>query len=583
MNDRDEITFSAAQRALIDIPGGVFVQACPGAGKTQSIVERFIQRPGIGPRHGVALLSFTNAAINEARLRCAGRPELLRAPNFIGTIDSFINRYVVTPLHRAKTGTLPTFKDSWETVQGTTFRANGVQSDLQLSWFSFDHEGKATFESKRAPYALRNLEFRQLSSMMTAATRTWRRYFNNGLMDCTTSRALMTHYLSDPAERANHGSLIAGRFKEIIVDEVQDCSAQDAFLLNFLLDAGIEMVMVGDLDQAIYAFRGSTVDGVRSLARRVRPGARFNANYRSSPAVCALVNSLRHGASVDVPAGRWATDTTPVQVVEMTSFGTARDVAVQVADHFGFEPSDIVTLAHTEHAAREGAGASPAPEKGTTNKLVRLANAAAAIQDVHANTRIRTQAVQAFESLIRGLADEQHHAAADTDFCNLIGLTHRAFREGIVRLANRAAPFSGSPSQFREQIRQGLAAFGWDNWADASALRSPNGNTWPQVAKDDADALRWSTIHSFKGLQAPVIAMTIPAPFRNAKTLDGVGLWQAGMDGEARRVLYVGASRAERLSILLVDASQYATVVACLQRDAVPFARWTQTSDSRAA
>src|SRR5262245_52092121 len=97
-----ELVFTDPQRELIEKPGSVLVEACPGAGKTQCIVERFVQRPGADARRGVALLSFTNAAINEARVRCAERSDLLAAPNFVGTIDSFINRYIVSPVYASK-------------------------------------------------------------------------------------------------------------------------------------------------------------------------------------------------------------------------------------------------------------------------------------------------------------------------------------------------------------------------------------------------------------------------------------------------------------------------------------------------
>ena len=37
------LAFTAAQQALISAPGSIFVDACPGAGKTQSIVQRFLE------------------------------------------------------------------------------------------------------------------------------------------------------------------------------------------------------------------------------------------------------------------------------------------------------------------------------------------------------------------------------------------------------------------------------------------------------------------------------------------------------------------------------------------------------------
>ncbi|MGH3908283.1 MAG: UvrD-helicase domain-containing protein, partial [Pseudonocardiaceae bacterium] len=42
------------------------------------------------------------------------------------------------------------------------------------------------------------------------------------------------------------------------IDEVQDSNMNDLLLFHFLLDAGLNLVLVGDLDQAIYGFRGSS-------------------------------------------------------------------------------------------------------------------------------------------------------------------------------------------------------------------------------------------------------------------------------------------------------------------------------------
>src|SRR5215218_3574503 len=114
------VSFTDAQLELIHANGSGFVEACPGAGKTQTIVERFLRRPTVPPRKGVALLSFTNAAANEARARCIGHPDLLLCPNYLGTIDSFINRFIVGPLYRQVHGRWPSFKDSWDGVQGTS-------------------------------------------------------------------------------------------------------------------------------------------------------------------------------------------------------------------------------------------------------------------------------------------------------------------------------------------------------------------------------------------------------------------------------------------------------------------------------
>ena len=78
----------------------IHVQACPGAGKTRTVLALAIERSlGLTPTQGLAVLSFTRAAADEFadRMVEAGRPKLARFPNFVGTVDGFICRYLVTP------------------------------------------------------------------------------------------------------------------------------------------------------------------------------------------------------------------------------------------------------------------------------------------------------------------------------------------------------------------------------------------------------------------------------------------------------------------------------------------------------
>jgi superfamily I DNA/RNA helicase len=51
---------------------------------------------------------------------------------------------------------------------------------------------------------------------------------------------------------------------------------------------------------------------------------------------------------------------------------------------------------------------------------------------------------------------------------------------------------------------------------------------------------------------------------------DGVQQWCGGLSGEERRVLYVGASRAERLLIVAAHESTFDAVKARLEADGVP-------------
>src|SRR5580658_9559522 len=74
-----------------------FVQACPGAGKTETVVSRLADLARTLPlRRGIAVLSFTNSAVEEFMERCAreGLASLLRHPGFVGTFDAFVRHFL---------------------------------------------------------------------------------------------------------------------------------------------------------------------------------------------------------------------------------------------------------------------------------------------------------------------------------------------------------------------------------------------------------------------------------------------------------------------------------------------------------
>ncbi len=89
---------------------------------------------------------------------------------------------------------------------------------------------------------------------------------------------------------------IAGRFKYILVDEFQDTNRAQAELVALLSEAHRNVTVVGDDDQAIYAFRGAAVDNILAFQDRYA-GARtvvLRRNYRSlAPVLDAAYRLIR--------------------------------------------------------------------------------------------------------------------------------------------------------------------------------------------------------------------------------------------------------------------------------------------------
>jgi DNA helicase-2/ATP-dependent DNA helicase PcrA len=572
-----DFTFTESQQQLITTPGSLFASACPGAGKTEAVVQRFIDRPGVSGRRGVALLSFTRAATDEARSRCRDHPALMECPNFVGTIDSFINRFIVGPVFRAQIGIVPTFKDNWSNVHGASFTLNvqaaaGIQ--FQLDWYQFGEDGSAELLPMRMPWDVRRrIEAAQwlVPRSETVAAGRWRRLVETGIIDCAHARSLSRGYIADPCLAERLGSLLRNRFFEVIVDEVQDCNPVDILVLRFLLDAGVNVVMVGDLEQTIYEFRGSSAESISALAQRVPATRRLTENFRSTPSICSIVDSLRHSDAVDAPAGRWRESRVPVYVLCPKRFGECGPDLEAILSYAGLTPEDVVCLAHMEWAARECAGAASRVGQ-TTNRLVGLAEACLAAADRSPTAgRGRASGLDNVQFIMRDLtADAAAKELPDSQFYEKIDLSERQFREGCLRLAVQASAALDKPSGFRSAIKDGIGKFGWGDWIDVGKLRTPKGDRWPGQLRS-MPRYRWSTIHGFKGLQSPAVALVLHKPPKSSTEPSGVELWRDGGDGELRRVLYVGASRAEQLLVLVVDSDLRPLVQAVLTRDGVPF------------
>jgi DNA helicase II / ATP-dependent DNA helicase PcrA len=88
---------------------------------------------------------------------------------------------------------------------------------------------------------------------------------------------------------------IGGRFDHVLVDEYQDTNALQAEILLRLKPDGTGVTVVGDDAQAIYSFRGATVENILEFPERFSPPARvvvLEENYRSTQPVLDAANAV---------------------------------------------------------------------------------------------------------------------------------------------------------------------------------------------------------------------------------------------------------------------------------------------------
>ena len=227
------------QQAIIVHDGSAFVTACPGAGKTRVMTERARRLFGDMPAgRGVAFLSFTQGAIFELETRLR-EDRILPSPafpSFIGTFDSFVWQFLVAPFGVKGYEGHPRLVADLAELTITPF--NGAHP-LPLSCFCpttgniFDQAAKVKgFDvSQKSAY--------QVQAYVTAAARLRASLRERGQLGFDEARDVALERIGDAEISPLIGAALTGRFREVIVDEAQDCNPDDLHIISWLRDSGL--------------------------------------------------------------------------------------------------------------------------------------------------------------------------------------------------------------------------------------------------------------------------------------------------------------------------------------------------------
>ena len=288
----------------------IFLKACPGSGKTESVglkaeyeIRRWNRKVG-----GVAVLTFTNSAadvIADRVTQFAGI-EKLRYPHFIGTIDSWLHGYMAHPFshlitcYKGREGdcSLRIVHESSNNDRLKAFKLDTAYSyfrntesgsktlaamPLYAHDIRYDHE-EAIWEikiptSKSNEYMPDDNYFSSEAFTEFRSDKQWltleylrkkfkekKNQFNQaGFATYQDIENICYQLLYEVFEFAQ---LVASRFPFIIIDECQDLSWIQLQIFKRLREAGSYIHFVGDLNQGIYAFKKVYPHKVREFIER---------------------------------------------------------------------------------------------------------------------------------------------------------------------------------------------------------------------------------------------------------------------------------------------------------------------------
>ncbi|AOR59602.1 UvrD-helicase domain-containing protein [Pectobacterium parmentieri] len=283
---------SPEQAAIINAPlVPMSVIACAGSGKTHTAVRRLAEmRRLLGSHRGrVALLSFSNIAVDTFRqsyqslaLEMSVGPSGHRVD--INTLDGFITRHVLHPhAHR--------------TMQATqaAFLVTGGESFLNS--FSFKPGNyPVSIMSMQVGWRDSGIYFYYVNNDQVVE-------LNHGYASAIVHRlgtvGAYTHNLGrywcyrTLREQPVILRALARRYPHILIDEAQDIGTLHQAILEQLINAGVQVSLIGDPNQAIYEFAGANGRFLSQYGTRSGViGLKLTRNYRSVPPILELANKL---------------------------------------------------------------------------------------------------------------------------------------------------------------------------------------------------------------------------------------------------------------------------------------------------
>lgn len=252
------------------------VQACPGSGKTTALLAKLYllsEKMPFENNKGICVLTHTNVAIDIIKQKLGDKAnKLLSYPNFFGTIQSFVDRYLAIPYYTKLFSYKPLFIDTEvqkDRILKTYFLegfSKVIFNKTRYFLIANDIAGKYTICKKNAEHVLiysntkKNINIKKPRSKKDwddgEKSKIIEALIKLKLKVLKQDRVLSFDDAYDFAKLflmkyPNLKRIFSSRFKYVFIDEAQDTSAIQKEIIEGLFDEHVIIQWIGDINQAI--------------------------------------------------------------------------------------------------------------------------------------------------------------------------------------------------------------------------------------------------------------------------------------------------------------------------------------------
>jgi len=474
-------------------------------------------------------------------------------PNFAGTLHRFLMRYVV----RSFASSLMECEGSPRIVPAGNERAfreevlsckvGHTECLIPISDFEWRVDGLLTLSE--LPYALRGkIDIDTLAANLQDSAKQGKL---NSARRGVLSMSDALYWAMKCLEDQNIAKIVASRFDEIIVDEVQDTSDIQQRCLFLLCNAGLRsIVYVGDMQQAIYGFAHADPEVLVELIKvTATQTLELSENWRSSQALCNVAHHFSGRSAPDTAVGPNKDDGLPPEIFfyDEGAPTQALDLFGRRLDSLGIEHHAAIVLCRW-NATTERLRGEPEVTLGRGLRTLVVAAEAA-----RSDGALERGIIRDVENLVLSFVEPE------IDLDEMSTDDHLKLRIRVMQLLDELPKFDVKCKEWTKVARDAMTSLLGDMYSSASSpgykIRTPSGAGELSMLDvfGTANAVpRIRTIHSAKGQSH---AATLLIAVDSSIMSPNWSSWLGEGEPEEVRVAYVALTRAQRYSALALPNS----------------------------
>jgi len=287
-------TFSDQQKSFLKCLDSCSLQSYAGSGKTSTLVGKLhilAQKRVWDTGRAICVISHTNIAVDEIKSRVAIHyPEIMEYPNFVGTIQEFVNKFLFVP-YLSSVGMHIKFQDEkryldYENDGDAVLKTRitnrlsqlrrGGDGAVSSFWSEFHRlcikDNKVINSKTFNEYnSLVTKSFTQIQSNSLIGTLINKQHQDGAFLFPESFIYALKYLEENPLLR----KIIMNRFQFILLDEAQDCSEIQLNLLEQLFGKNVWTCFqqIGDINQSISEDAWLSPAPVLCLDKSIRCGS----------------------------------------------------------------------------------------------------------------------------------------------------------------------------------------------------------------------------------------------------------------------------------------------------------------------